>query len=109
MKSIGVDSSYNNRSQIAEKNGISGYSGTSSQNVELLNRLKNGTLYDWTETVTKYNNVTEYQYRDRSKVKVTYYRYRERTKVPTVYHFYKDIYEDVMKDVISGMTLVVEK
>lgn len=109
LKSIGVDSSYNNRSQIAEKNGISGYSGTSSQNVELLNRLKNGTLYDWTETVTKYNNVTEYQYRDRSKVKVTYYRYRERTKVPTVYHFYKDIYEDVMKDVISGMTLVVEK
>lgn len=109
LRSVGVDSSYSNRSQIAEKNGISGYSGTSSQNIELLNRLKNGTLYDWTETITKYNNVTEYQYRDRSKVNVTYYRYRERSKVPTVYHFYRDIYEDIMKEEISGMTLVVEK
>lgn len=58
---------------------------------------------------TNYGSTTYYRYRDRSKTSTTYYRYRDRTKVPTVYHFYKDIYEDIMKDEISGMTLVVEK
>lgn len=58
---------------------------------------------------TNYGNTTYYRYRDRSTTSTTYYRYRDRTKVPTVYHFYKDIYEDIMKDEISGMTLVVEK
>lgn len=58
---------------------------------------------------TNYGSTTYYRYRDRSTTSTTYYRYRDRTKVPTVYHFYKDIYEDIMKDEISGMTLVVEK
>ena len=44
LNSIGVDSSYSNRKSIAIKNGISNYSGTSSQNVKLLNMLKAGTL-----------------------------------------------------------------
>ena len=60
-------------------------------------------------TNTNYGNTKYYRYRDRSTTSTTYYRYRDRTKVPTVYHFYKDIYEDIMKDEISGMTLVVEK
>ena len=44
LNSIGVDSSYNFRKQIAAANGISGYSGTAAQNTQLLNLLKAGTL-----------------------------------------------------------------
>jgi len=44
LKSIGVDSSMSYRKSIAEKNGISGYSGSASQNTQMLNLLKSGTL-----------------------------------------------------------------
>ena len=44
LKSIGVDSSYSYRSRIAEKNGISGYSGTAAQNTQMLTLLKSGKL-----------------------------------------------------------------
>lgn len=44
LKSIGVDSSLAFRKQIAQANSISGYRGTSSQNLELLRLLKSGQL-----------------------------------------------------------------
>ncbi len=44
LKSIGVDSSYSYRTTIANKNGVAGYSGSSTQNTELLNLLKYGKL-----------------------------------------------------------------
>lgn len=44
LKSIGVDSSFSNRRKIAEKNGITGYTGKASENMNLLLKLKNGTL-----------------------------------------------------------------
>lgn len=44
LKSIGVDSSMNNRKKIAKANGISNYTGTASQNTKLLNLLKQGKL-----------------------------------------------------------------
>lgn len=44
LKSISVDSSYENRKKIASKNGISNYLGTYEQNMQLLNLLKNGKL-----------------------------------------------------------------
>ena len=44
LKSIGVDSSFNNRKRIAAANGISGYSGTASQNTTLCNLAKQGKL-----------------------------------------------------------------
>ena len=44
LNSIGVDSSLTNRKAIAALNGISGYSGTAEQNIELLNKLKKGLL-----------------------------------------------------------------
>lgn len=44
LKSINVDSSYMNRTLIAKINGITNYSGTADQNIELLNKLKKGTL-----------------------------------------------------------------
>ena len=44
LKAIGVDSSKANREKIAKANGISNYTGTYSQNVEMLNKLKGGTL-----------------------------------------------------------------
>ncbi len=44
LNSIGVDSSYAFRKQIAKANGISGYSGTAAQNVQMLNLLKSGKL-----------------------------------------------------------------
>ncbi len=68
-----------------------------------------GYLWYKGDAVTNNYTVTMYRYCDRSATSTTLYRYRERTKVPTVYHFYRDIYEDVYEDAISGMTLVVEK
>ncbi len=44
LKSIGVNSSFGNRKKIASKNGISNYSGSASQNLKLLNLLKQGKL-----------------------------------------------------------------
>lgn len=44
LKSIGVNGSYSTREKIAKKNGISNYSGTPAQNVQLLNLLKQGKL-----------------------------------------------------------------
>ncbi|MBR3198460.1 MAG: DUF3597 family protein [Bacilli bacterium] len=44
LKSIGVDSSFNNRKAIALNNGISNYKGTAAQNLKLLNLLKKGKL-----------------------------------------------------------------
>ena len=44
LKAIGVDSSMTNRKKIAKANGISNYTGTSSQNTKLLNLLKQGKL-----------------------------------------------------------------
>lgn len=44
LKAIGVDSSMNNRKNIAKKNGIGNYTGTASQNTKLLNLLKQGKL-----------------------------------------------------------------
>lgn len=44
LKLLKIDSSYANRKKIAKKNGISLYVGTSSQNIKLLNLLKEGKL-----------------------------------------------------------------
>jgi len=44
LKSINVDSSFEYRTKIASKNGISNYIGTSTQNLFLLNLLKEGKL-----------------------------------------------------------------
>ena len=42
LKQSGQDSSYAARKKLAEQNGISGYTGTASQNTKLLNALRNG-------------------------------------------------------------------
>ena len=44
LKSIGVDSSMENRKKIAKANGISNYSGTASQNTKLLDLARQGKL-----------------------------------------------------------------
>lgn len=44
LKKIGVDSSFNNRTKIANKNGINNYKGHVWQNIKLLNLLKDGKL-----------------------------------------------------------------
>lgn len=44
LESIGADASLSYRKQIAEANGIYGYTGTGSQNMTLLNLLKRGAL-----------------------------------------------------------------
>jgi len=44
LNAVGANSSYAYRSQIAAANGITGYRGTASQNVAMLNLLKQGKL-----------------------------------------------------------------
>ena len=44
LKQINVDASFSNRKRIAKNNGISNYSGSYSQNLKLLNLLKQGKL-----------------------------------------------------------------
>lgn len=62
LKGIGVDSSFNHRKQLASLNGISNYTGTPSQNTQLLNLLKqgklkaNGTSNTNTSTTSNTNN-----------------------------------------------------
>lgn len=52
LKSTGQDSSYAARKQLAAQNGISGYSGTASQNQNLLKILQNKSTQTKTETPT---------------------------------------------------------
>ena len=44
LKATGADSSFASRAKIAEANGISNYTGSYTQNVTLLNKLKSGSL-----------------------------------------------------------------
>jgi len=44
LKSLNINSSFNNRTKIAQNNNISNYKGTSTQNTKLLNLLKQGKL-----------------------------------------------------------------
>lgn len=44
LNKIGVDSSYNNRKKIAIANGITNYSGTAAQNLEMIELLQVGKL-----------------------------------------------------------------
>lgn len=44
LKSIGSNSSYNYRKKLAQKNGIENYKGSYSQNIQMLNLLKEGKL-----------------------------------------------------------------
>ena len=44
LKEINIDSSFNYRKQLATLNNISNYQGTESQNITLLNLLKQGLL-----------------------------------------------------------------
>ena len=44
LKTINVDSSYNYRKKLAQKNGINNYRGSYSQNVKMLSLLKKGKL-----------------------------------------------------------------
>lgn len=44
LNSINVNSSYSHRAKIAKANGISGYRGSASQNIKMLNLLKQGKL-----------------------------------------------------------------
>ena len=44
LESIGEDGSYQHRAEIAEVNGIDGYTGTAAQNTHMLNLLRTGQL-----------------------------------------------------------------
>lgn len=44
LKSLNINSSFNNRKSIAIKNGITNYKGTATQNIKLLKLLKDGKL-----------------------------------------------------------------
>lgn len=44
LNSLGIGSSFDNRKKIAKANGISNYTGTAAQNINLLNLLKQGKL-----------------------------------------------------------------
>lgn len=44
LKKIGANSSYSYRAKIAKANGITGYRGSASQNIKMLNLLKSGKL-----------------------------------------------------------------
>lgn len=50
LKSQGQDSSYNSRKKLANQYGISNYTGTASQNTQLLQMLKNSSASNTTST-----------------------------------------------------------
>ena len=51
LKSINIDSSFENRKKLATQNGIINYTGTAEQNIKLLNILKNNQVSNY---YTKY-------------------------------------------------------
>lgn len=56
LRSLDIDPSYQNRERIAAANGIPGYTGTASQNTELLEKLRAGILIDPNGKSTVSNN-----------------------------------------------------
>lgn len=52
MNRKNMDSSYKNRQKLASQFGISGYKGTSSQNIKLLEKLKSDTKTGWIKNST---------------------------------------------------------
>ncbi|MEC0147914.1 hypothetical protein [Paenibacillus alginolyticus] len=63
MNSMGQNASFSNREQLAQRYGISDYSGTAAQNTALLNMLRSGTSGSYSSTSSfrpvNGNNVTE--------------------------------------------------
>lgn len=58
LNSIGQDSSFANRKKLAEQYGIKNYTGTSSQNLELLNKMKNSS--SGSSSAYKGNSLVDY-------------------------------------------------
>ena len=56
LKSVGQDSSYSARKEIAKSLGISNYTGTASQNTQMLNTLRSGSGSTTNKTTTTTNN-----------------------------------------------------
>lgn len=54
LNTIGVDSSFSFREEIAKVNGIDNYQGTADQNTALLQKLRNGVLIDPNATGTTF-------------------------------------------------------
>ena len=60
LESIGQDSSFANRKKLAEKYGIKNYEGTSAQNLELLNKMKNNTSQSGNSSSYTGNSLVDY-------------------------------------------------
>jgi N-acetylmuramoyl-L-alanine amidase len=61
LQSIGVNSSFSNREKLAKQYGISGYKGTASQNLDLLNKMRKGAApAPAKKGDMKTNSITEY-------------------------------------------------
>ena len=58
LKSVGQDSSFSARKKLAEQNGISNYTGTASQNLNLLSTLRSGSSSKTASTNTTTNNTS---------------------------------------------------
>ena len=56
LDSLGIDSSFAHRTEIANANGITNFTGTADQNTMMLNLLINGILRRPNDTVTNYTN-----------------------------------------------------
>ena len=59
LKSVGQDSSYAARKKVAESLGISNYSGTASQNTQMLNALRSGSTTNKTNTTNTAKNTNK--------------------------------------------------
>lgn len=59
LKSTGSDSSYSARKELAASMGISNYSGTASQNTQMLNALKNNNKSNTTSSASNSNQQTD--------------------------------------------------
>ena len=94
LNSIGVDSSKTNREKIAKLNGISNYTGTSEQNIKLLNLLKEGKLIkSISQTSTTSTGIKETNITQNTNVKdlvTSLLKYEEGTKNGDPCNGYKD-------------------
>ncbi len=96
LKSIDVDSSFETRKKIAIRNGILDYTGTVSQNIELLNKLKQGLLIKIGDTDTSDPTIDSNINKNISRLEAEAKASENKTIV--TFQYYTDLYKSIINE-----------
>src|SRR5690606_4455727 len=97
LKSIGVDSSFANRKRLAQKYGIKNYTGTATQNIQLLNAMRDGKNPTPKPKTSSSSSIT-FKVGDKVTLKNTAKTYATGEKIPSRYKGKKYTNQQVKSD-----------